>query len=259
MTIGPMEVRWYGLAYVAAALVGALIGRSELRRRSGPVGSEEIPEMLFYALLSVFIGGRLGHVLIYEFSHYQAAPLEILATWRGGMSFHGGLIGLLTAGVIWSRRRGVPFLELADIGALAAPIGIMLVKIANFINGELYGRVTDVWWGVVFPHAGDLPRHPSQLYEAIVEGPLLFLILWRFRLSAHMSGSVLALFLILYGAARFFVEFFREPDPPFGLMLGWITMGQILCLFMVCAGAGLLLRIRYLERKSTSGEPHSPL
>jgi len=198
--------------------------------------------MVFYAMLSILIGGRLGYVLIYDFSHYRAAPLEVFATWRGGMSFHGGLVGLVTAGIIWASRRRVSFLELADIGALAAPIGILLVKMANFLNGELYGRETTVWWGVVFPHAGDLPRHPSQLYEALVEGPLLFLVLWRFRLSARKSGSVLALFLILYGTTRFLVEFFREPDPQIGLIMGWITMGQILCLCMVCAGAGLLIR-----------------
>lgn len=248
LTIGSVEIRWYGLAYVLAAIVAGFIARSELERRGGPVPVEMWPEMLFYGMLSVLIGGRLGEVLIYDFSHYRTAPLEVFATWRGGMSFHGGLVGLLTAGIIWARLRRVSFLELADIGALAAPMGIMFVKIANFINGELYGRETTVWWGVVFPHAGGLPRHPSQVYEALVEGPLLFLILWRFRLMAHKSGSVLALFLVLYGAGRFAVEFYREPDLPFGLILGWVSMGQLLCLCMVCAGLGLLICNRHARK-----------
>jgi phosphatidylglycerol:prolipoprotein diacylglycerol transferase len=230
--------------YVVGFLAAAVVIWKELLRKRGPVSTYVIPEMLFYSIFAVLIGGRLGHVLIYEPEHYWKFPHEIIATWEGGMSFHGGLVGLIALGLLWAHRRKVYFLAIADLGALASPIGIMLAKIGNFINGELYGRVTDISWGIVFPCAGPIPRHPSQLYEAVVEGPLLFIILWSLRKKADTSGIIFAAFLISYGTLRFFVEFFREPDPPIGLILGAITMGQVLCLSMIAAGVILILYLR---------------
>jgi len=244
LTIGPLEVRWYGLMYVLGFLAAGLILRAELIRKRGPVPTSALPEMTFKAILAVLIWGRLGHVLIYDPVYYWRCPLEIFATWHGGMSFHGGLIGLVVAGLIWCKRRRVPFLAVADPVALASVPGIMLAKIGNFINGELVGRVTDLPWGVVFPHEGQLPRHPSQLYEALLEGPVLFLILWRVELNSKIPGSVLAVFLIGYGALRFLVEFFREPEPPTGLLWGLVTMGQLWCIGMIVAGIVLSLYLR---------------
>jgi phosphatidylglycerol:prolipoprotein diacylglycerol transferase len=160
------------------------------------------------------------------------------------MSFHGGLVGIVVSGYIFTRKRTAPFLALADIGALSAPIGLMLGRIGNFINGELYGRVTTVPWGIVFPGGGDLPRHPSQLYESFAEGPLLFAILWWLRLRTRNDGEVLAAFLIGYGVIRFCVEFFREPDPQLGFLAGFLTMGQILCIGMIAVGTGLAVYVR---------------
>lgn len=245
--LGPLELRWYGLMYLIGFVIGAFITRSELKRRGGPIPVRAWPELVFYAMLAIVIGGRLGHILIFDLRHYLDTPSEIFATWHGGMSFHGGLLGIVVAAIIYSRCRKAPFLELTDLACLASPIGIMLAKIGNFINGELYGRITTVPWGVVFPEAGELPRHPSQLYEAVFEGPVLFALLWRFRLRAKKSGEVSTLCLIGYGGFRFLIEFFREPDPPFGLILGWLTMGQILCLGMVVAGTALFVFRRWQE------------
>jgi phosphatidylglycerol:prolipoprotein diacylglycerol transferase len=243
-SVGSIQVRWYGLMYLFGFVIGAIILHMELKRRGGPVPAEDGPNLILYAFLGVLLGGRLGYVLIYNPWHYAENPSEILAVWHGGMSFHGGLIGMVIAGVICSAVRKVSFLELCDLGTLPAPIALMLAKIGNFINGELYGRVTDVSWGVVFPHAGDLPRHPSQLYEAFVEGPILFAIIWPLRRRVTHHGEVFAVFLIGYGIVRFIVEFFRAPDPQIGFLFGWMTMGQILCSLMVIAGAGLLLWLK---------------
>jgi len=243
--IGPIELRWYGLMYMVGFVAGYAVIRSELRRKGGPIPAEAADDFLFYLILGLLIGGRLGYALIYNPWAYLEAPWEVLAVWHGGMSFHGGLVGMVISGWIFSRRRGTSFLELADIGALAAPIGLMLGRIGNFINGELYGRVASVPWGIVFPNAGDLPRHPSQLYEALLEGPVLFVLLWRLRTRIRHPGDVLASFLILYGFFRFVVEFFREPDIQIGFIMTWLTMGQILCVLMMVAGIGLL---RYLRR-----------
>jgi len=253
LRIGPLEVRWYGLMYVLGFLAAAMILRAELIRKGGPVPTSALPEMTFKAILAVLIGGRLGHVIIYELAYYLRFPLEVFATWHGGLSFHGGLIGLIVAGWIWCKRRRVPFLAMADPVALAAVPGIMFAKIGNFINGELVGRVTDLPWGVVFPHEGPLARHPSQLYEALLEGPVLFFILWRVRIKSKIPGGVLAAFLIGYGALRFLVEFFRQPEPPTGLVLGLLTMGQIWCLGMVVGG--IILGF-YLRSQKTVGDIH---
>jgi phosphatidylglycerol---prolipoprotein diacylglyceryl transferase len=240
LRVGPMEVRWYGLMYVFAAICAGFILRSELKRNPGHLSEALWPEMLFYGMVGAVVGGRLGHVVIYEAAYFVHHPGEIIwGSWYG-MSFHGGLVGVVMAGVLFARTRQVPLLELVDKAALATPLGIMLVKIANLINGELYGRATTVPWGVVFPLGGDVPRHPSQLYEAFFEGPVLFALLWWLRLRTQRTGELFALFLIGYGTFRFFIEFFREPDQPAALIFGWLTVGQMLCAGMVVAGVWLM-------------------
>jgi phosphatidylglycerol---prolipoprotein diacylglyceryl transferase len=242
--IGVLEVRWYGFMYLLGFVIAAGIVHAELKRKGGPLPTGDGPILLLYAFLALTVGGRLGYVLIYNLQYYVNRPQEILAVRRGGLSFHGGLLGMIITGLFVARARGVPFMALADLGAIASPIGIMLVKIGNFINGELFGRLTDLPWGVIFPAGGPFPRHPSQLYEAALEGPVLFAVLWKFRMRAEIPGEILAAFLIGYGSFRFFAEFFREPDPQIGFLWGWLTMGQLLCSFMVVGGMGLFVRVR---------------
>jgi phosphatidylglycerol:prolipoprotein diacylglycerol transferase len=244
LRLGPLEIRWYGLMYLCGFVAGYFVIRSELKRKRGPVPVEAAEDLLFYLILGLLIGARIGYALFYNIWVYVSAPWEILALWHGGMSFHGGLLGMIVSGWIFSRRKKAPFGELADIGSLAAPIGLMLGRIGNFINGELFGRATTLPWGVVFPMGGDVPRHPSQLYEAALEGPVLFGILWALRLRTQRPGNILASFLILYGSFRFAVEFLREPDPQIGFIGSWLTMGQILCLCMLGAGVAILIYIR---------------
>ncbi|MBM4326494.1 MAG: prolipoprotein diacylglyceryl transferase [Deltaproteobacteria bacterium] len=240
--IGPLELRWYGLMYLIGFIGAYFIIRSELKRKQGPIPVEAADDFLFYLILGLLIGARVGYVLIYNFRAYLEAPWEALALWRGGMSFHGGLVGIIVAGFLFMRRWKAPFLALTDIAAVAAPIGLMFGRIGNFINGELYGRVTDLPWGVVFPVAGPDPRHPSQLYEAFLEGPVLFGILWRLRTRVRHTGYLSAAFLVLYGAFRFCLEFLREPDAQLGYFFTWFTMGQLLCLGMIALGAAIFLR-----------------
>lgn len=254
--IGPLEVRWYGFMYLLGFLVGYLVIRSELRRKDGPVPVEAADDLLFYLVLGLLVGARLGYALFYNLEAYLQAPWEVFAVWHGGMSFHGGLIGMIVSGWIFARRRGAPFLELADIGALAAPLGLMLGRIGNFINGELFGRVTTVPWGFVFPGGGPLPRHPSQLYEALFEGLMLFAILWWLRVRTRNPGEVLCAFLVGYGVFRFVIEFFREPDPQLGFIARWMTMGQILCVVMIFGGLALFTYIRVTRpHESDRGSP----
>jgi len=242
--IGPLEVRWYGVMYLLGFALGYWVIRSELKRKQGAVPVEAADDLLFYLILGLLLGGRIGYVLFYNLKEYIYAPWEVFAIWHGGMSFHGGLIGMLVSGYLFARKRKADFLDLADIGALAAPLGLMLGRIGNFINGELYGRVTSVPWGTVFPSGGPLPRHPSQLYEALFEGPILFIILWYLRTRLKTPGELLVAFLWGYGIFRFTIEFFREPDPQLGFIIHWLTMGQLLCLAMIAGGAGLLAYIR---------------
>jgi len=204
-------------------------------------------------IISMVLGGRLGYVLFYNLPYYLHHPSEILATWQGGMSFHGGLLGLILGGVIFCRKKELDFWRMADFYAVTIPIGLGLGRIGNFINSELYGRVTDVPWGMIFPGGGPQPRHPSQLYEALLEGPLLFLLLWFLKEKQNPpaswpSGSMVALFFILYGAFRIVVEFFREPDAHLGFIGAGMTMGQLLSSIMIMAGIILLL----LRRKQAA-------
>jgi phosphatidylglycerol:prolipoprotein diacylglycerol transferase len=212
---------------------------------------EEIADLLFYGALGVILGGRLGYVLFYNLAYYLEHPVEMFYIWSGGMSFHGGLLGVIVAMWLYARRTQRAFFAVADFVALLTPLGLGAGRLGNFINHELWGRVTDVPWGMVFPGAGPLPRHPSQLYEFMLEGVALFIILWLYARRPRPTASVSGLFLLCYGAFRFLVEFAREPDAHLGyLAFDWVTMGQVLSLPMVLFGAGL---IWWSRRKSTAG------
>lgn len=253
--VGPLEIRWYGFMYLVGFACAYFVIRSELRRREGPIPAEAADDLLFYLILGLLIGARLGYAVFYNLENYISAPWEIFFVWHGGMSFHGGLAGMVVSGYVFALKHHAPFLQLADIGALASPIGLMFGRIGNFINGELFGRVTTLPWGIVFPTGGDLPRHPSQLYEALLEGPVLFGILWWLRRKTRHDGQVLGAFLVLYGVFRFCVEFVREPDVQLGFVAFGLTMGQILCILMVAAGLALLALIAAQgPRASRSGK-----
>jgi len=237
--IGPFAIRWYALAYIAGLLLGWWYMRVLARRSPAAIHRDDIGDFFVWATLGVLLGGRLGYVLFYDLDKYIQDPLAVLEIWRGGMSFHGGLLGVVVATLLFVHRRGIQFLPFADMIACAAPIGLFLGRIANFINGELYGRVTDLPWAMVFPHGGPEPRHPSQLYEATLEGLVLFVVLhllWRVDYVRRRSGMVTGVFLAGYGVARITVEFFRQPDSQIGFLLGGTTSGQWLSAPMVVFG-----------------------
>lgn len=244
-TLGPLAVRWYGLSYV----VGIGLAWWLLHRRCGHGSGrdwtpEQVSDLVFYAALGAVLGGRLGYVLFYNFQEYLANPAELLAVWRGGMSFHGGMLGVVCAVALYARRLRRPFLAVADFLLPAVPIGLLLGRIANFVNQELWGAPSNLPWAVLFTHpaAGGVPRHPSQLYEALLEGLLLFAVLNWLQAREPRRGVVAASFLIGYGLCRFAVEFVREPDAHLGyLWQGWLTMGQVLSTPMVIAGLAILL------------------
>lgn len=244
--IGPLAVRWYALAYVAGILLAQWIVVRLNRRLVPPLLTQKaIDDLVLYAVLGIIAGGRLGYILFYNLGHYLDQPLDMLAIWQGGMSFHGGLLGVLGAFWLFTRRYKISWLALMDLFAVAAPIGLFLGRLANFVNGELYGRVTAAPWGVIFPRGGDVPRHPSQLYEAGLEGLLLFIVLslLAFRTQAlKRTGLLGGLFIMGYGMARFMVEFFREPDAQLGYLVEGLSMGQLLCLPMVLVGLWLVVR-----------------
>ena len=243
--LGPIRVTWYGLMYVFGFFASYLLVRYQMKRKDFGVSKLEVENLYFYLILGLVIGARLGYVLFYDIKMYLKDPLEIFAIWHGGMSFHGGLIGVLIVGILFSWKNKKSFLKIADLFIVTAPIGLGLGRIGNFINGELYGRVTQVPWGMIFTTDNDhLPRHPSQLYESALEGGILFLILWFLKDKKLPTGGLLAIFLSLYGLFRFFVELFREPDPQLGFILGPFTMGQTLSAFMIIGGIILFLYLR---------------
>ncbi len=241
-SLGPLHIRWYGLMYVLGFTASYFLVLKQIRFLKNKKLEIHFENINLILILCVVLGGRLGYVLFYNFSYYLAHPLEIPATWTGGMSFHGACIGLIMGGWIFCKRKGIDFWESADIYVVTIPIGLGLGRLGNFINGELYGRATDLPWAMVFPYGGNIPRHPSQLYEVFLEGILLFCVLWpqKYKPYAKKShwphGSLLALFLIMYGASRFFVEFFREPDPQIGYILHIFSMGQLLSFIMIMSG-----------------------
>ena len=235
--LGPFGIHWYGLMYLAGFLAFLWLGKWQIANRSWHAWSPKmLDDALFYGALGVILGGRLGYVLFYQPAHFLANPSEILAVWQGGMSFHGGFLGVLVAMALFARQRQLTFLSIMDFVAPMVPIGLGAGRLGNFINGELWGRVTDVPWGVVFPQVDNLPRHPSQLYEFALEGVLLFAVLWWFSSKPRPVGAVSALFLIGYGASRFIVEFAREPDAFLGVLSLGMSMGQWLSLPMLLAG-----------------------
>jgi phosphatidylglycerol:prolipoprotein diacylglycerol transferase len=240
--IGPLGIHWYGLMYIVGFIAGWWLGRYRAGRPGSGWRKQEIPDLLVYVAFGIVIGGRLGYVLFYNPGHYLAHPLEVIQIWKGGMSFHGGLIGVILAMVLYARKTERSFLAVADFIAPLVPIGLGTGRIGNFINHELWGRVTDVPWGMLFRGAGPEPRHPSQLYEFALEGVLLFMVLWIYSAKPRSTGAVSGLFLLCYGVFRFVVELVREPDAHLGyLAFGWVTMGHVLSLPMILLGAGLLL------------------
>lgn len=247
-------VYWYGLMYLIGFLGGWAV--LSLRLRTSPRGfkQEDIADIVFYAALGAIIGGRLGYMLFYNLNALINEPLLLIQTWKGGMSFHGGLLGVLIALYICARKLKKPMLALTDLIAPAVPIGLGAGRIGNFINGELWGRPTEMPWGMIFPNAGELPRHPSQLYEFLLEGVLLFAILWLYSRNPKPLAAVSGLFAICYGIFRFSVEFFREPDAPIGFIaFGWLTEGQLLSIPLVLVGI-ILMVYAYIHKASTSHE-----
>jgi phosphatidylglycerol---prolipoprotein diacylglyceryl transferase len=244
LRLGPLQFRWYGLMYILGFLAAYFVIRKGAERKNIPLTKDDVADLVFAVALGVILGGRLGYVLFYNLSEYLAHPLEVFAVWEGGMSFHGGLAGAVVGGFWFARKKKIDFMTLADLGFLSAPIGLFLGRIGNFINGELYGRATDVPWGMVFPdpRAGNLPRHPSQLYEAFLEGPVLFSILWILGRKKQPTGVVFWSFIALYGTFRFIVEFFREPDVQLGFIASGFTMGQLLSFPMALIGAIMIWR-----------------
>ena len=246
---GPLAIRWYGLAYLVGILAGWRYAVYLARLYGGRPTSSDVESLVLWVTFGIILGGRLGYVLFYQWEAYLQNPLSILAVWHGGMSFHGGLLGVTAAIVIFAWKRELPLLKLTDIVAPVVPIGLFFGRLANFINGELWGRVSDAPWAIVFPGAGDLPRHPSQLYEAFLEGLVLFIVL---AVLAHKPsirrrpGMITGVFLLGYGLSRIAAELFREPDAFLGFLFGGLTMGQILSLPMVLLGILLILwgRIR---------------
>ena len=244
-SLGPLKVRWYGLMYVLGFLSSFLLVRLQIRKFKLARLEALFENLNFTLIISLVAGGRLGYVIFYNLSYYLAHPLEIFATWEGGMSFHGGLLGVLIGGYLFCRKHRLNFLESADVYVVTIPVGLGLGRMGNFINGELYGRAADVPWAMIFPDGGLVPRHPSQIYEALLEGVLLFVVLWKLKDRQHEKnwppGAMLGFFLIFYGIFRSLAELFREPDRHIGYLAGCITRGQILSGLMIVGGSLLLV------------------
>ncbi|MCL2503370.1 MAG: prolipoprotein diacylglyceryl transferase [Coriobacteriia bacterium] len=244
--LGPLTVRWYGLSYLAGFFIAALILRWLARRWGLGLTDDDVLTVLVVAIIGLIVGARLGYVFVYGFDWLVKDPLSVFATWNGGMSFHGGLVGMIIGGVVAARVLKVPWMTLVDLGSVGAPVGLLLGRLANFVNGELWGRVSDLPWAMVFPEAGGLPRHPSQLYEAAAEGVILLvaLLFLASRVPPRPRGELFGWFLTGYGVFRTIIEFFREPDVGIGFLSGGITMGQLLSVPMVIAGIAVIIWAR---------------
>jgi phosphatidylglycerol:prolipoprotein diacylglycerol transferase len=248
--IGPLQVRWYGLMYLGGFLLGWLGARARARRPGSAIAPQQVDDLVFFVALGVIIGGRIGYMLFYNLNGLLANPLSLFTVWKGGMSFHGGLIGVLVAMWLFGRRIGQPFFAVTDFLAPWCPPGLGLGRVGNFINGELWGKPTDAPWGVV---VDGVARHASQLYEAFLEGVVLFLVLWWFSLKPRPRMAVSGLFLLLYGLFRFAVEFVRLPDDPPGyIAFGWLTTGQLLSTPMILLGTAFLVLAYRRERRAAT-------
>ena len=242
IALGPLKIHWYGLMYLVGIGGARLLASRRLKDFDPSWSKEKLSDLVFWVAMGVILGGRLGYALFYDLSAYLAEPLKILRVWEGGMSFHGGLIGVMLATWLFGRRNGKSFFQLMDFIAPLVPIGLGAGRIGNFINAELWGKVTDVPWAMVFPNGGPDPRHPSQLYQFALEGVALFVILWLYSRKPRPTMAVSGLFAICYGIFRFIVEFVRVPDAQLGyLAWNWLTMGQVLCLPMILGGIGLMV------------------
>jgi phosphatidylglycerol:prolipoprotein diacylglycerol transferase len=247
--IGPLAFRWYGLMYALSFISAVFLIRISAIKKNLEITQDQISDLMLYAAIGVILGGRLGYVLIYNPGFYFSHPSKILAVWEGGMSFHGGLAGVIVSGIFFCRRYGFSFYEVADVAVISVPVGLGLGRIGNFINGELYGRPTDVPWCMIFPQGGDVCRHPSQLYQAGLEGVVLFIILWNLSRKNLPSGVVFWSLFLFYGLFRFIAEFFREPDSQLGLLLGPFSMGQLLSIPMFLVGL-VMVWVRYKKGAS---------
>ncbi|ERJ20790.1 Prolipoprotein diacylglyceryl transferase [Salinisphaera shabanensis E1L3A] len=251
VAIGPLAVHWYGLMYLLSFLIGWGLGIVRTKQAHIQWQREEVGDLLFYVVLGVVVGGRVGYMLFYQPGLLLENPLQLFYIWQGGMSFHGGMLGVFAAAGWFARSTQRAFFDITDFVAPIVPIGLFFGRIANFINGELIGRVTDVPWAMIYPRVDMAPRHPSELYEAGLEGLLLFAILWWFARKPRPRMAVSGLFLIGYGCLRFFAEFFRQPDSFLGFVaFDWMTMGQVLCTPMILGGI-LLLALAYKRNTVT--------
>lgn len=249
-SLGPLEVRWYGAMYVIGFLVGAYILKYLAGKKFWPLPKEEIDKYITWIIGGMFIGARLFYIFLYNWDYYSVNLMDILAIWKGGLSFHGAVVGMCTATWLFARKHHLHFFQIGDCMAVAGSPGLFFGRMGNFINGELYGRVTDSWAGVVFPSAGPFPRHASQLYEGILEGLVLFAILLIVYKRQRFYGVCSSTFLLGYGVFRFIVEFFREPDAQLGYYLGYFTMGQILCFLMVPGAYFMLMYAKKMNIKN---------
>lgn len=242
LSLGPLKVHWYGLMYVIGFLGFLLLGKYRAKKANSPVTVEQVDDMMFYGALGVVLGGRIGYMFFYNFSKLVNDPISFFQVWDGGMSFHGGLLGVIFVMYMLAKKWNLKILQISDFVAPMIPIGLGAGRMGNFINGELWGKPTDVPWGMVFPQADQLARHPSQLYQFALEGILLFTILWIYSNKPRPLGSISGLFLIAYGIFRFMVEFIREPDEHIGYIAwDWLTKGQLLSLPMIIIGIGMML------------------
>jgi phosphatidylglycerol:prolipoprotein diacylglycerol transferase len=247
--LGPLAVHWYGLMYLLGFVVCWSLTTWRVTHSARGFTAEQVSDILFYTAMGIILGGRVGYVLFYAFSDFLANPLMLFQVWKGGMSFHGGLLGVIFSLWLYARKIGKNFVDITDLIAPVVPIGLGAGRIGNFINSELWGKVTDLPWGMIFPNGGALPRHPSQLYEFFLEGVMMFTILWLYSSKPRPRWAVSGLFLILYGVFRVLVEFVREPDVQIGyLAFGWVTEGQLLSLPMVFFG---LIMMIYAYRRKT--------
>ncbi|UTW11016.1 prolipoprotein diacylglyceryl transferase [Marinobacterium rhizophilum] len=251
LDLGFLQIHWYGLMYLVGFAAAWWLGVQRARRAGSGWTEQQVSDLIFWGAVGVVLGGRAGYVLFYQFDYFLANPLWLFHVWEGGMSFHGGLIGVLVALWVFGRKQGKTFFEMGDFTAPLIPIGLGAGRVGNFIGGELWGRATDLPWGVVFPRAGDgVARHPSQLYEFALEGVLMFALLWWFSARPRPRMAVSGLFLLLYGSFRSLIELVRQPDEQLGfLAFDWLTMGQLLSVPMVLAGA-LLMLLAYRRKVS---------